>query len=161
MIIVLLLWTSKTCLMANLLEARRPVYIQTCFLYPHPYSSPYLSLFAHLFALIWATLHWYEPLSEASRHTPTAYETDLSSHAHDAGTHATIFVEIWGEPCGCIDWDTERREKQKDASYIWEKCAISPANSQLVSALYIHATIFVITSQVAALPPIGCELHCA
>jgi len=41
-------------------------------------------------------LHWYEPLCtdmsrspEASLHTPTAYQTDLSSEAHDAGTDAT------------------------------------------------------------------------
>jgi len=27
-------------------------------------------------------------------------------------------VAIWGEPCACIDLDTERREKEKDASYI-------------------------------------------
>jgi hypothetical protein len=47
----------------DLLEARRPVYIQTCLPYSQPYSSPYLSPFAHPFALIWAALHWYEPHS--------------------------------------------------------------------------------------------------
>jgi len=36
----------------DLLEARRPVYIQTCFPYSQPYSCPYLSPFAHPFALI-------------------------------------------------------------------------------------------------------------
>jgi len=27
-------------------------------------------------------------------------------------------VAIWGESCVCTDLDTERREKEKDASYI-------------------------------------------
>jgi len=33
-------------------------------------------------------------------------------------TYVTRPVEIWGELCACIDLDTERREKEKDASYI-------------------------------------------
>jgi hypothetical protein len=29
---------------------------------------------------------------EAYPHTPTAYQTDLNSEAHDAGTHTTVVV---------------------------------------------------------------------
>jgi hypothetical protein len=86
---------SKNLLIGYLLEASKPVYIQTCLLYPHPYSSPYLSPFA-------IRLHWYEPLytdmsrsPEAYLHTPTAYQTDLSSEAHDAGIHATDMARVW------------------------------------------------------------------
>jgi len=48
--------------------------------------------------------------------------------------HAITSVEVWGEPCACIDLDTERREKERDASYIWERSVpltTSPASSQL------------------------------
>jgi len=33
---------------------------------------------------------------EAYLHTPTAYQTDLRSEAHDAGTHATDVVTLIG-----------------------------------------------------------------
>jgi len=46
---------------------------------------------------------------------------------------------IWGESCTCIDLDTARREQEKDASYIWEKCAPYYQPRQRL-ALYIHAT---------------------
>ena len=51
---------------------------------------------------------------------------------------------IWGEPCMCLDLDTERREKEKDASYVWEKCALttSPlASGQLY--IYVQHHVFI------------------
>jgi hypothetical protein len=38
---------------------------------------------------------------------------------------------IWREPCACIDLDTERREKEKDASYLGERSV--PLTTSLAS----------------------------
>jgi len=59
----------------------------------------------HIYLRLLIRLHWYEPLctdtsrsSEAYLHTPTAYQTDLSCEAHDAGTHATLRIKSPANP---------------------------------------------------------------
>jgi hypothetical protein len=49
------------------------------------------------------------------------------------------FVAIWGEPCACIDLDTER-EKEKDMSYMREVCPLlsCPASGQLYIYVLPH-----------------------
>jgi hypothetical protein len=55
-----------------------------------------------------------------SGHTRPTYghKRVISGHKMAETYHAITSVEVWGEPCACIDLDTERREKERDASYI-------------------------------------------
>jgi hypothetical protein len=59
-----------------------------------------------------------------SYNPPTAYEPANEPETYNAGTHATSIVENIRRTV-CIDLDTERSEKEKDASYMRGKCAIS------------------------------------
>jgi len=40
-------------------------------------------------------------------------------------------VEIWGEPCACIDLDTEKREGESLELYMRSVSTTSPASGQL------------------------------